>query len=259
MTLYRIAIVIFILLLPGHARAWSSTIHQAVCEIVWQQLERDERDWLIEIIQDHDIKKFSTGCAWPDWVRKEARYVHTRGWHYQNFDAPPMKDENCLKGCLLRAIRRNYHGLHTTTGRERSDALYFLAHLIADLHQPLHTGRTADKGGNLLLLQFEGKETNLHKIWDSRMLARQKSKIIFEIQSAANHPVEDFEWPESLDLWYMESGKIAREQIYPAYDNKPIIDADYIAEFRPLSYQLLSRAADRTTQVLRYIFRESHG
>ena len=260
MTFYRNAIIIFCLLLPQTAGAWGGHVHRAVCEVVWQQLKPEERSWLLNIAQHHEIKKFSTGCAWPDWMRKESGYEHTRGWHYQNFDQPAGKDESCLKGCLLRAIRRNYNLLDSSnlsTDRQRAEALYFLAHLIADLHQPLHTGSVADKGGNLLTVQFEGKEINLHRLWDSRILAQKKEGIILEIQNVDGSHSQKLLWPDDLYRWYEESSNIAEQRIYPAYKNSRRIDAGYVAEFRPLSYQLLNRAAHRTTQILRHIIRET--
>ena len=260
MALYRSAIIVLCFFLPQSAHAWSSNIHRAVCEIVWQQLHYTEQRQLSNIMQHHDIKKFSTGCAWPDWVREESEYIHTRGWHYQNFDQPPVKDENCLKGCLLRAIRRNYNRLSKlspATDRERAEALYFLAHLITDLHQPLHAGRVSDRGGNGLMVQFQGKKINLHKLWDSRMLSRRVDELIIDIQSVGKSVPKALIWPDSLQDWYAESSDIAMNAIYPAYKSSPIIDAAYVAKFRPLSYQLLNRAAYRMTNILRQIFRES--
>jgi len=52
----------------------------------------------------------------------------------------------------------------------RAEALRFLAHFVADLHQPLHcTERNGDKGGNLVKVTFlsEPEVTNLHRVWDS--------------------------------------------------------------------------------------------
>ncbi len=254
--LCRSAIFILCVILPQSAWGWSSNLHRAVCEVVWQQLNTTERQWLLEVMQHHDIQNFSTGCAWPDWIREKAEYRHTRGWHYQNFDQPPVKDENCLKGCLLRAIRQNYNLLRTATGQEKAEALYFLAHLVADLHQPLHTGRVSDRGGNDLPVRFQGKEINLHKLWDSRMLSRKKDEILIDIQNFAEPHSETLIWPESLQGWYAESSQIASTRVYPAYKNSAIIDADYVAEFQPLSYQLLNRAALRITMLLQYIIRE---
>ena len=45
-----------------------------------------------------------------------------------------------------------------------------LVHLVGDLHQPLHIGQKEDKGGNTVQVQWFGQGTNLHTVWDSKMI-----------------------------------------------------------------------------------------
>ena len=45
--------------------------------------------------------------------------------------------------------------------------LRMLIHIVEGVHQPLHTGHTQDKGGNDVKVQWFGKDTNLHSVWDS--------------------------------------------------------------------------------------------
>lgn len=45
-----------------------------------------------------------------------------------------------------------------------------LVHLIGDLHQPMHIGLAEDRGGNDFKLQWFYKDTNLHSVWDSKMI-----------------------------------------------------------------------------------------
>ena len=42
--------------------------------------------------------------------------------------------------------------------------------MLATLHQPMHVGRLEDKGGNDIQLQWFGRGTNLHKVWDANMI-----------------------------------------------------------------------------------------
>jgi hypothetical protein len=56
---------------------------------------------------------------------------------------------------------------------ERSKALKYLVHLIADAHQPLHCAeRDGDAGGSLLKLNYFGTPYSLHQVWDFAMLDR---------------------------------------------------------------------------------------
>ncbi|GAK93483.1 endonuclease [Nonlabens ulvanivorans] len=45
-----------------------------------------------------------------------------------------------------------------------------LVHFIGDLHQPLHTGISEDKGGNDFQVRWYRDGTNLHRVWDSQMI-----------------------------------------------------------------------------------------
>ena len=40
---------------------------------------------------------------------------------------------------------------------------------MADLHQPLHVVGD-DRGGNDVLVQFMGRQTNLHRLWDGDLI-----------------------------------------------------------------------------------------
>jgi hypothetical protein len=50
--------------------------------------------------------------------------------------------------------------------RDRLEALKFLVHLVADVHQPLHASDDDDRGGNDIRVTFLGRQTNLHAVWD---------------------------------------------------------------------------------------------
>ena len=63
-------------------------------------------------------------------------------------------------------------------------ALAWVAHLVGDMHQPLHAGQLEDRGGNLTCVAWmgepsqrivsDGKVTcsgaNLHAVWDTKLL-----------------------------------------------------------------------------------------
>ncbi|CAK5281148.1 unnamed protein product [Mycena citricolor] len=52
-----------------------------------------------------------------------------------------------------------------------SEALKFLIHFMGDMHMPLHlTGR--DRGGNSMKVAFNGRQTNLHSLWDGLLIAK---------------------------------------------------------------------------------------
>ena len=54
--------------------------------------------------------------------------------------------------------------------RERLEALRFLVHFVADIHQPFHCADDHDRGGNDIHVSFLGRNTTLHALWDSGLL-----------------------------------------------------------------------------------------
>jgi hypothetical protein len=59
------------------------------------------------------------------------------------------------------------------TQSSRADKVFylkFLVHLVGDLHQPMHVGRLEDKGGNDIQVEWFGRGSNLHRVWDSNMI-----------------------------------------------------------------------------------------
>ena len=52
-------------------------------------------------------------------------------------------------------------------------ALKFLVHIVEDMHQPMHVSREEDKGGNTIQVNYDGKGTNLHALWDSKLIDHQ--------------------------------------------------------------------------------------
>jgi hypothetical protein len=77
----------------------------------------------------------------------------------------PARD--CPDGdCVVAAINRQF--LASADRRlpdaERVEALKFLVHLVADVHQPLHASPVDDKGGQDFQVGWHGKGRNLHSV-----------------------------------------------------------------------------------------------
>jgi hypothetical protein len=61
-----------------------------------------------------------------------------------------------------------------TSAKDRKIALIFLIHIMGDLAQPLHVGRAEDLGGNKINVTYFGDKTNLHSVWDGKLVDSQK-------------------------------------------------------------------------------------
>ena len=114
--------------------------------------------------------------SWADSVRR-AR-AESGPWHY--IDIPINKphldmERDCAKGnCVIAKIEDFEKVLANpaATPVQRREALMFVVHFVGDMHQPLHCSDNQDKGGNDVKLDFFGRSSNLHSVWDSGMLGR---------------------------------------------------------------------------------------
>ena len=69
----------------------------------------------------------------------------------------------------------------------KQEALRFLVHFVGDIHQPLHVGRRADRGGNSIPVTLFGQETNLHSVWDTGLVDSEKLSFS-EFAAFIDHP-----------------------------------------------------------------------
>lgn len=58
---------------------------------------------------------------------------------------------------------------HKTIEQKRV-ALIWVTHLVGDLSQPLHLGRTSDKGANDIKIVYYKRHDNLHYLWDTGVI-----------------------------------------------------------------------------------------
>jgi hypothetical protein len=76
------------------------------------------------------------------------------------------------KGDLVTGITKCIEVLKDgeSSFEDKSFHLKMLVHFVGDLHQPMHIGQKEDKGGNSVKVQWFGKGTNLHAVWDTKMI-----------------------------------------------------------------------------------------
>jgi len=99
--------------------------------------------------------------------RKLDLYQKYSPWHYVNMPLD-MEYENSKKnpkGDIVFALKQSIKILKNPDSaiEEKSFYLKFLIHLVGDIHQPLHTGKFEDRGGNDIKLTFLGKPTNANE------------------------------------------------------------------------------------------------
>jgi hypothetical protein len=103
------------------------------------------------------------------------------------------------------------------TYARRQEALKFVLHFVADLHQPLHCEDHNDRGGNLQRVTFEGRPDNLHWVWDTGLVQemdRDPRTLAARLDREIT-PQERASWQSgSIENWMMESHRLAAQVAY---------------------------------------------
>lgn len=167
-------ILIWVLPLQGRSTVpppWGKTGHRVVGEVAQQYLTQRALKSVSDLLGGETLAE---AANYGDDIKSDPRYRKYTPWHYVNFEPdkrygedPPNPD-----GDLIQGIRHCSAVLEDpqSTREDRVFHLKLLIHFIGDLHQPMHLGREGDKGGNDIQVQWFGRGSNLHRIWDSDMI-----------------------------------------------------------------------------------------
>ena len=192
--------------------------HKIITQIAKNHLTDTTTKAIAELTGGADLIDLA---LWPDRIRYVPGYKESAQWHYVNIadDESLDKIEHLPSGDILTAIRR-FHGQLTESGVAKIikiDALRFFIHFAQDLHQPLHVGLQADRGGNDVAVQWfnRTKTKNLHWVWDTGIIATKKLTTDQYVQLLDQvSPQKIQEWNHSDFLDWAEESKVLRQQVY---------------------------------------------
>jgi len=196
---------------------------------------------------------------WADRVRGDNEWGHSSPWHYINIPdgGNPRHPPESPEGDVLRSIEQFLSVLRApnVAMEERRNALRFLVHFIADIHQPLHVGRAEDRGGNSIDVFFNGKQTNLHAFWDSDAIQLSG----WSVRTYAARIAEQVRRTARLDKgsnvrdWTAHVFGL-REQVYAFDQRTGLLDAAYLNRAVSISQRQLVLAAARLANTLNQVF-----
>ena len=166
-----IALFLIVPLFINQAMAWGQTGHRVVGLVAQEHLNKKAQKKVMQVLQNNSLAEVSN---WMDDIKSDAAYNHTHDWHWVTIP-DGMKYEQTQKnpnGDLLMKIEEIVAALktHKLPLEKEQEYLKYLAHLVGDLHQPLHVGGKDDTGGNAVKLQWFGQSSNLHRVWDSEII-----------------------------------------------------------------------------------------
>lgn len=177
MRIKKVFLLFHLLLLSLSSMAYDAMGHRIIADIAYNNLSAKAKKQCDRVLGKNGLIYAAT---WPDEIRSDKQYDYSYKWHYQNlkdslsidqieqlYKNPTAEGEH-----LFFAIQE----MQTRLKKNKNDAeaLKFLVHFMADLHQPMHLGRAEDLGANKISVQWFGKSTNLHAVWDGSITESQK-------------------------------------------------------------------------------------
>ena len=243
---------------PSSALAWGSEGHRIIAEIAEQYLQPETARQVRDLLAIENDTSLADVATWADQIRRQRS--ETAPWHFVDIpiSAPaydPARD--CPRGdCVVAKIEQ----LTTTLGdraaapRDRLEALKFVVHFVGDIHQPLHASDNNDRGGNGVRVEFMGRRTNLHAVWDTGILAPAVNgdERAYALDLAKQiTPADVSAWQTGTpEQWANESHAIAVKVIYGELWHRGTLPASYEGAALPIVNVQLEKAGLRLAAVL---------
>lgn len=255
------AVVIAGLLSFNFGYSWGITGHRVVAQIAENHLNAKAKNHLKEIIGN---QKLAYWANWPDFIKADTTGVwkETDQWHYVN--VIPQNNFKSFSDSLNAQKAPNIYTQikilsaqikdKNTPVKDKEIALRFLIHLMGDAAQPLHVGRFEDLGGNRIKVKFFGDDTNLHSLWDSKLVDFQKysySEFATILDVKSKKEVKAIQ-AGSLEEWFFDSQNIANK-IYSNTVANTSYSYDYNYKFASVLEQQLLKGGLRLAKVLNEI------
>lgn len=231
--LKRIIVVAILAYLPFNANAWGVLGHRVVGEVADHYINAKTRKAIQQILGSESI---AMTANWADFIKSDTSYNYLNNWHYVNLPANLSKTDvfsfldNYPEANIYSKINEMIEVLKNKNSKpdQKKLALRMVIHLVGDLHQPMHTARKEDLGGNRVFLTWFGEKTNLHRVWDSDLVDFQGLSFT-EYTKAIDHVSKQ-------EVLYLQSASL-KDLVFESYGLCNKIYATGIKNDDKLSYQ----------------------
>jgi len=255
-TLFLVAFSLVTIKTRANKPNWGVTGHRTIGQIAAPYLTKRAKKAISNLLNGHSLAFYST---YADEIKSDKRYRKLSFLHYIDFKFgekynPATADK---RGDLVQGINTCIKVLKNPNSSRSDKAFYLklLIHFIGDLHQPLHVGHASDKGGNDIKLDWFNKPTNLHSVWDSKMIDSYKmsySELAKNANKLSKAQVNLLQKGSILD-WVYESQALA-EKVYASAKSGDKLSYRYSYLYFPVVRQQLQKAGVRLAKVLNDIF-----
>jgi hypothetical protein len=254
----RILTIFFFLLATINCQAfdWGKTGHRTTGAIAQQYLTKKTKKAIASLLDGQSLAFAST---YADEIKSDDRYRSYGPWHYVNvpFDKTYQTHPKNESGDIIQGIDKCVEVLKSNTASRADKAFHLklLIHFIGDLHQPMHVGLSSDKGGNDFQVQWYRDGTNLHSVWDTKMI---ESYGMSYTELAHNMPQINKKERKSIAAgdhrdWMRDSRKVIKE-IYARTDKGDQLGYRYMYEHFNTVRNQLQKGGIRLAALLNELF-----
>lgn len=196
--------------------SWGAVGHQTVARIAENHLSPQAQLAVKDLLGNETLPGIS---SWADQIKSDPAYSATGSYHFVNLPSGLnyIQFSSSIKALtndnLYQALSKyeNILADPNQSHEKRAEALKFIVHLVGDAHQPMHISRAEDKGGNTIQVQFDGQGTNLHALWDGKLISRtgQNSEELSKLWDNVT-PAQILQWQKDPEIkWIYESYQLS--------------------------------------------------
>ncbi|XP_039007845.1 uncharacterized protein LOC120135683 [Hibiscus syriacus] len=272
-----------LLLLMQLVHGWGKLGHYAVCKIAEGHLTEDATATVKQLLPDSAKGELASVCSWPDHIKYYYNWQWTTSLHY--VDTPNFKcnykyirdcydsaghKNNCVTGAILNYTKQlltSYQRYNPMLKYNLTESLLFLAHYMADVHQPLHVGFTGDLGGTSIKVRWYRRKTTLHHVWDTMIIDTAvktfygSNLLIFPGDDAWTNEKSSWKYCihnntvcPNMKVYASESVRLACKYAYKNATPGSTLEDDYFLSRLPVVEKGLAQGGIRLASVLNRLF-----
>lgn len=240
----------------SHAYDWAKTGHRTTGEIAEKYLTEKAKQKIDSLLDGHSLAFVSN---FGDEIKSDKQYRHFSPWHYVNFpfNSTYEKHPKSEKGDLIIGIDTCVKILKSdkTSKDDKVFYLKMLIHFIGDLHQPLHIGLAKDRGGNDFQVRWFQEGTNLHAVWDTKMIEQYNmsyTELANNTDVLSEEQLQEIQKGTVID-WMYESRELCKE-VYNGAVIGEKLGYRYMYDYMDIVRAQLQKGGIRLAKILNEIF-----
>jgi len=251
-----VAFVFGIFMMQASNPDWGSTGHRTVGQIAEGYLKGKTKRKIEKLL---DGKSLALVATFGDDIKSDKRYKEFYTWHYINMplDMDYQNSEKNPEGDLITGIEKCKSVIldENSSNEDKVFYLKLMVHFMGDLHQPMHIGRKEDKGGNAIDVKWFGSNTNLHSVWDSKMIGQFDMSYTELAENAGKLNKDQVKEIESGTLvdWVNDTHKFSVE-VYGTAVQDENLSYEYMYQYFGITQSQMQKAGIRLAKVLNDLF-----